>query len=530
MGEKVLKIDTIFGIARFFNFDDPLLLTDLTGQEGISMPFYYDLKMVTGDERADLNPEQLTGTMVRIGIKQTWLDKLSSSDSDYMHRTGMVQHVERTGRYNPGGVGPNQIFTFKARVVPTFTMLGREVRYRIFENLSGYDIIVSILKDMRARCPDSFRYNIDKLNEADFAKMEYCVQYGESTFAFLLRLMNRFGIWYSFDHDEKNANDLPKLMQADNETIFLGRYPNVPSNWVAYNPQSLTDDDPDKNTVANFQRQYEVEFSRRWAGNFNIINPMQPPMARTTLSPDLDLLKKQASVDGYSISEEFPGPFDDPAGASKYVQKEDRDAVSSVYAISGGTKNTSFIAGRWITLKTDPNHYKDEQNDGDYLLKVVIINAYEHSYMTTAAQDVSNFFFRDFLFSPFQTLKGALVDFTVAVTNAGLNNWLQNQQAQAFNQLIHGSTYANSPANQIGSNFKSFFLGGITQVGVTSAVSALVGSAGKLVQANDGQYTIPLSPSPAKPGPCGMCPLRPRHRAWSPTDPYSGGYRAGRQL
>jgi len=488
MADKVLKIDTIFGIARFFDYRDGLLLTEMTGQEGISIPYYYDLQMVAGDTWSDLKPEKLIGTMVRIGVKQTWYHRVKHGDGDYMHRTGMVQHVERTGRYNPGGVGPNQMFTFKARVVPTFMMLGREVRYRVFEDLSAYDIIVSILKDMQARCPEGFRYNVDKLKQADFEKMDYSVQYGESTYAFLSRLMNQAGIWYSFDHDDNNAKDLPKLMQADNATMFLGRYPNVPTTAVDYNPQSITDDDPDKNSVANFQRQYEVKFDRIWAGNFNILDPTKPPMARTTLPADFDLLNQHASVDGYSISEEFPASFDDVAGATEYVGIEDKDAEAVVYTISGGTKNTSFVAGRWITIKTDHDHYNDEQNDGDYLLSMVFINAYEHSYMTTTAQDISNFFFRDFLFSPFQTLKG-VGDFTVAVTNAGLNNWLQNQQAQAFNELIHGSTYANSSNNVINHDFGSFFLGGITQVGITSAISAIVSSAYKLAAAQDGKYS-----------------------------------------
>src|SRR5579863_7690830 len=117
MVDKVLKIDTVFGNATNFNLTDPLLLTELTGQEGISVPFYYDLTLVRGHELSDIKPEELVGTMVRIGIKHTWFHAVTPGDSEYAHRTGMVQHIEKTGRFNPGGVSANQLFVFKAHIV-----------------------------------------------------------------------------------------------------------------------------------------------------------------------------------------------------------------------------------------------------------------------------------------------------------------------------------------------------------------------------------------------------------------------------
>jgi uncharacterized protein involved in type VI secretion and phage assembly len=365
-------------------------------------------------------------------------------------------------------------------------MLGRETRFRIFENLSAFDILKRILEDMQDRCPDFFRFNMDKLDANKFPKMEYCVQFGESTYSFLCRLMNRFNLYYIFDHDRKQ-DKLPLLINAENETLFIGAFPNVPTTACDNRSYELTDDEPSPATIADFQRQFEPKFNKMWFGNFNIIDPKDPRTHTDKRSANFDLLAGHPAVAAYAISEEFPDPFPNKNAASDYAIGQGLQQEEEVFSVSGGTKNPSLLAGRLMEIFNS----KEVKADGNYLLKMVMLKGYEHSYLTSTATDISNLIFRDFLFAPFKKKKSPsrdAADLTVSVVNAGLNNYLQNEQAQAFNKALYPSTTKDS-YRYIYNAFGPFFLGGITQVGITGAVSLLVDTVQSAIDANDGRFS-----------------------------------------
>ena len=75
----LLTIDTVLGAATDFNGDqkepDPLLLTSLDGQEGVSMPFTYDLVMLCPLKWIEAHHEptalDMLGTSARVGLLTT---------------------------------------------------------------------------------------------------------------------------------------------------------------------------------------------------------------------------------------------------------------------------------------------------------------------------------------------------------------------------------------------------------------------------------------------------------------------------
>lgn len=80
---KVLTIDTVLGQAKNQDQTDPLMLTTVNGTEGISQCFVYDVSMARHPDLRDVVPQDLIGTMARIGIQQT-------NSSVYIYRTGMI--------------------------------------------------------------------------------------------------------------------------------------------------------------------------------------------------------------------------------------------------------------------------------------------------------------------------------------------------------------------------------------------------------------------------------------------------------
>jgi hypothetical protein len=64
---KTLKIDTFLGAATRLNDDDELLLTSIDGQEGVSIPFRYDLVLMrrAAKPNVDGRLERIMGTSAR---------------------------------------------------------------------------------------------------------------------------------------------------------------------------------------------------------------------------------------------------------------------------------------------------------------------------------------------------------------------------------------------------------------------------------------------------------------------------------
>ncbi len=87
---------------------------------------------------------------------------------------------------------------------PWLWFLTRGADNRIFHNESTPDIIKAVFSKL------GFTDLTDRLS-ATYKKREYCVQYGESNFAFVSRLMEEEGIYYYFDHSGANE----KLVLAD---------------------------------------------------------------------------------------------------------------------------------------------------------------------------------------------------------------------------------------------------------------------------------------------------------------------------
>ncbi|HEY7580469.1 MAG TPA: contractile injection system protein, VgrG/Pvc8 family, partial [Acetobacteraceae bacterium] len=144
MVKKFLTLDTEKG-------GDVLKPAQLTGEEGLSMPFRYELTMCSSsrdiEDMFNSPASSLIGTMARIGILT------GPDDTDYTYRTGMFARFEKSGTFNPGGVQDN-LSMYRATLVPAVQMLGRQQAFRVFENQNVVSIIKALLSDMQGRFPD----------------------------------------------------------------------------------------------------------------------------------------------------------------------------------------------------------------------------------------------------------------------------------------------------------------------------------------------------------------------------------------
>jgi len=180
--DRPLKITTPLG-------EDRLLLTRLRGHESISQLFNFrlDLLAETGSE---IHFDQILGKMVSI--------EMSLLDGKKRFFNGIVKSFSQ-------GARDERFVHYGAEIVPKIWLFTKKVRSRIFQHLSVPEIIHQVLSGI------DVNYEI----LGTYYQRDYCVQYRESDFDFVSRLMEEEGIYYFFSHShdthQLKVTDVPNL-------------------------------------------------------------------------------------------------------------------------------------------------------------------------------------------------------------------------------------------------------------------------------------------------------------------------------
>ncbi|MBX7169752.1 MAG: type VI secretion system tip protein VgrG [Pyrinomonadaceae bacterium] len=236
--ERLLKIATPLG-------EDFLLLQRMTFTEGLSRLFEGELELwhdegEAGYEPTFINPERILGKPVTIRIEQ--------NDGVSRYFCGIINEFEQGGRDNFYSV-------YQARIVPHIWMLTQNLQSRIFQNISVPDILRKLLNWFD--CAFELQHNYEPRN--------YCVQYQETDFAFISRLMEEEGIYYYFKHSEKTH----QLVIADTPQSHLF----CPSkSAIEYHDESFVGDEGVGSAVRKWRwhNKWRTGKVRLWDYNFQL--------------------------------------------------------------------------------------------------------------------------------------------------------------------------------------------------------------------------------------------------------------------
>ncbi len=158
---------------------DKLILTHLEGSEFISRPFYFRLHAFSTDTHID--ETKIVGTSV------TCLIHGAAGDVRVING-----YVSQFTRMQPLSL-QNRVYHLE--IVPWFWFLTHSRDCQIFQNKTAVEICEIIFKQF------GFSDYEVSLNST-YTKREYCVQYNESAFDFVSRLLEEEGIFYFFKHDQ----------------------------------------------------------------------------------------------------------------------------------------------------------------------------------------------------------------------------------------------------------------------------------------------------------------------------------------
>jgi type VI secretion system secreted protein VgrG len=147
--------------------EDVLLVTGFHGTEQLNHLFSFEITLVAHNS-ATIDFSQLVGNDITIKVSTPGAE----SASDWGYITGIYASFSQGDR--------NEEFaSYYAEIVPRVWLLTRRFRSRIFQQKS----VLEILKEVLHGFPCDFQLR------AQYERREYCVQYRESDFDFVSRLM-----------------------------------------------------------------------------------------------------------------------------------------------------------------------------------------------------------------------------------------------------------------------------------------------------------------------------------------------------
>jgi len=179
----------------------------MRGREALSQLFEFEVDMVSPSFNLDL--KKLLGTSLTIEVTDGGAPRFLN---------GTVVRFELVGRANETG----RHYVYRALVQPWLWYLTRTTDCRIFQNKSVPEVLDEVL--------GKYGFEFEKRLTGSYRPWEYCVQYQESDFAFVSRLMEHEGIAYHFEH----SSDSHLLVLAD-DTGGYGKLPGYPA--IAYRPR-----------------------------------------------------------------------------------------------------------------------------------------------------------------------------------------------------------------------------------------------------------------------------------------------------
>ena len=170
------KVETPLG-------EDVLVLKSMSGSEEISRLFQYQLELVSDDPVIDAKRV--------VGQKLTLTIDLPSGGE--RHFNGYVSRLVRAETLSRG----NKTL-YRAEVVPWLWFLTRTADVRIFQNLSVPEIMEQVFNELDIA-------EFDLRLERDYLAREYIVQYRETDFNFVSRLMEQRGSFTTLSTKRKST-------------------------------------------------------------------------------------------------------------------------------------------------------------------------------------------------------------------------------------------------------------------------------------------------------------------------------------
>ena len=318
------------------------------GEEALSTLFEFEVDMVA--ESAQLDLKQLLSQPVTL--------RIATGLPQARFLSGQVARCRMVGRATP----TSRHYVYRATLRPWLWYLTQTRDSRIFQEQSVPDVIREVLS--RYEHPVEFRL------VGSYRKWEYCVQYEESDFAFISRLMEHEGMYYWFRHEDGMHTLVITDDMAQHEPFpGLDEIPYYAPDRVAQ---------PDRDHVSRWEPAEQVTPGRFATADYDFKKP----------SSSLDALRSNPGSYAHGDLEvyEWLGGYTEPDQGEHYSRVR-LEALQAQQSEASGQSNSVCLApGHLVTLRNHPRLAENRE----YLVRAAHYDIQEIGY-STDEESISHF-------------------------------------------------------------------------------------------------------------------------------------------
>lgn len=316
---------------------DQLLFRSMQGEERISGLFHFALELGAEDNALDF--DAIVGQSLTVTLQ---------FDGGKRHINGIV------GRFAEEG-GDERFTTYQADLYPWLWLLTLTADSKIFQNQTVPQIIEKVFTDL------GFTDYRNAL-KGSYAPREYCVQYQESAFNFVSRLMEDEGICYFFEHSDGKHT----LVLADDADAHQP-CPGLESTAVHYRKSAIEGTDDHAITRCTIEQQ--VVTGKYAMDDFNFETPSTDLIASVNGNGN-------GGQSGKLRIYEYPGGFTKKDAGDKRAKMRIESREWAGKLLRGESYCRAFASGYKFKL-TD---YDRTDVNGAYILRQVSHQATQESY------------------------------------------------------------------------------------------------------------------------------------------------------
>jgi type VI secretion system secreted protein VgrG len=346
---RVVKAHTPLG-------EEQLKFRSMAGTEGLSQLFEFEVDLLSPSAALDL--KSVLGKPLSLEIQ-------TAVAGEPRFLNGQVVRFSMVGR----GGGTSRHTVYRASVRPWLWYLTRSSDNKIFQNKSVVEILEEVFGD--------YGFAFEKKLSGSYRQWEYCVQYNESDFAFVSRLMELEGIYYYFKHEK----DQHTLVLADDAGAHepMSGYDTI--DYFAAD-RDITED---MEVIRDWQPGEEVRSGSYTVDDFNF----------TTPKGDLVNMRSQPRPHDNADYEIYEWLGDYPtAGDGEHYARVRLEETQALAQRSAGQATVRGMApGYKFTMRNSPR----SDDNQEYLVVAVSYALREGGYATGAAPGEYNF---DFVVQP----------------------------------------------------------------------------------------------------------------------------------
>jgi type VI secretion system secreted protein VgrG len=323
--------------------DNKLLFKSFQGEEQLSQLFHFQLEMLSESKQLDFD--------AIVGQPLTLTVQFAPDHTRYFH--GLVTHFVQAGT-------DARFTVYHAQVRPWLYLLTLTKDCRIFQNRTVAEIIKQVFDDLGLT---DYRFAL-------FYRYEprvYCVQYEETAFNFVSRLMEDEGIFYFFEHHE----DKHVLVLADHVAIHAP-CPGIPTARFL----TITNDTQPEDAITAGYFQQQVTTDRYTIDDFNFEIPLNK------LRSSIESLRRSVQGKGNNLR-----IYEYAAGFSRKSQGEEKVKVRiqgqevQHQQLEGQGHCLSFASGYRFQLTDHPRSDLNQEYVLQWVSHSLSLTHYSNSFL-----------------------------------------------------------------------------------------------------------------------------------------------------